>query len=112
MERGTSVDLGLYLCSECFGANRESVLRASKVSGCSERVIVAWKTYGEGHVDAWHFVVWLVIVVLTSGVFPLPGEVLVVAVVVIGLVGGDRALILRIMRGSLKAMLSFSSTVA
>ena len=70
MERGTSVDLGLYLRSECFGANRESVLSVTAVSGCSETVIVARETYCEGHVDAWHVVVWMNIVVLTSGVFP------------------------------------------
>ena len=58
MERGTSVDLGLYLRSECFGANRESVLFVSMISRCSERVIVMWETYGESHVDAWHVVVF------------------------------------------------------
>lgn len=110
MERGTSVDLGLYLRSECFGANRESVLSVSAVSRCSERVIVAWETYGEGHVDARHVVV---IAVGTSGVFPLPDEVLVVAVVVlIGLVDDDRALIVGNRRVTLKTMLPFSSAVS
>ena len=74
MERGTSVDLGLYLRSECFGVNRESVLSVSAVSRCSERAIVAWETYSEGHVDARHVFVWTNIVVLMSGVFPLPDE--------------------------------------
>ena len=57
MERGTHDDLSLYLRSECFGANRESVLCVSTINRCSKRVAVAWETYGEGYLDAWHVVV-------------------------------------------------------
>ena len=58
MERGTHDDLSLYLRSECFGADRESVLSVSAVSGCFERMVVAWEAYGEGHIDARHVVVY------------------------------------------------------
>ena len=51
------------------------------------------------------------IAVGTSGLFPLPDEVLVVAaVVLIGLVDGDRALIVGNRRVTFKDYVAFSST--
>lgn len=47
------LDLSLDLGSECFGTNRESVLREWTISRSYERVTVPCQTYGEGHVDAW-----------------------------------------------------------
>ena len=50
-------------------------------------------------------------IVLASGICPLQDEVLVagVVVVMVGLVSGDRALIMEIRRATVKTMLTFSS---